>query len=82
MKKLYVCPHCQSEDVQIDGYEDGGGDYGEDLTPVFICNDCGYGFSEDEGFWGYECEPDEKPEPEGRISGNPDLWEVSGGYDQ
>ena len=74
MKKLYVCPHCGSEHSGIaSGYEDGGGDYGDDLTPIFDCSECGQWFTGDNGFWGWE--DDEE-------SGNPDLSEVSGGYDR
>lgn len=82
MKKLYVCPYCSSEHIQIDGYEDGGGDDGESLTAVYICKDCGMSSSEDEAFWGYEGQPDDNPDAEDGLSGNPDLHEISGGYDQ
>jgi transposase-like protein len=62
MRKLYVCPYCQSEHIHIDGYEDGGGDFGEDLTGVYLCEDCGMSSSEDEALWGYEDQPDDNPD--------------------
>lgn len=80
MKKLYVCPYCKSERIQIDGYEDGGGDDGEGLTAVYICADCGMWSYEDEAFWGYEGQPDDNPD-EDIPFGNPDLNKISGGYD-
>jgi hypothetical protein len=74
MKKLYVCPHCaEDQSFGISGYEDGGGDDSEGITAVYECFSCGLSFTEDEGFWGYEDED---------TSGNPDLNEVSGGYDR
>ncbi len=48
MKRIIQCPKCKSEDVAPSGYEDGGGDYGDELTPVYECFDCGYGFGIDE----------------------------------
>lgn len=62
MKKLYACPHCGSEHSGIaSGYEDGGGDYGDDLTPIFDCTECGQWFTDDDGFIGYEEQPDDNP---------------------
>lgn len=40
------CPYCGSEDVRELGYEDGGGDYGEAVTLVYRCNECGEAFEE------------------------------------
>jgi len=62
MHKVYSCLFCQSEHVYIDGYEDGGGDYGEDVTAVYRCPDCGMTMAEDEAFWGYEVQPDDNPD--------------------
>jgi len=54
MQRVYKCPSCGEEnDIAISGYEDGGGDYGDDLTPMFECFSCGHSFSGDEGFWGW-----------------------------
>lgn len=65
MKKLYVCPNCGSEHSGIaSAWEDGGGDQGEGLTPIFDCFECGKWFTGDEGFIGYEGQPDEKQKPE------------------
>ena len=62
MKWLYVCPHCQNEHSGIASwYEDGGGDDGERLTPIFDCHECGNWFTDDDGFWGYEGQPDDNP---------------------
>ena len=61
MKKLYVCPYCNSQHIYIDSYEDGGGAYGDDVTGVYTCEDCGMQSSEDEAFWGWEGQPDDNP---------------------
>lgn len=81
MKKLYECPSCLSEHSGIaSGYEDGSGYYGNDLTPIFDCSECGHCFTGDEGFIGYEGQPDDNPDDDIPF-GNPDLNEISGGYD-
>lgn len=62
MRKLYVCPHCKSEHHGYpSGYEDGGGDYGDENTPIFDCNECGNWFTGDEGFIGWEGQLDNNP---------------------
>ena len=48
MKRVIQCPMCKSEDVMLSGYEDGGGDYGDELTEAYECSDCGYTFGIDE----------------------------------
>ena len=71
MKKLYVCPHCKSEHSGIaSGYEDGGSDYGESLTPIFDCHECGNWFTGDDGFWGWEGQPDDNPTSEIPMNGD------------
>jgi hypothetical protein len=58
-RKIYVCPNCGQEHSGVaTGWEDGGGDDGEQLTPVFDCFECGSSFSADEGFWGWEMAED------------------------
>jgi hypothetical protein len=62
MKKLYVCPNCGQQHSGIaSAWEDGGGDYGDEYTPIFDCYQCGKWFTGDEGFWGYEGQPDDNP---------------------
>ena len=79
MKKLYACPNCGYEHSGLaSAWEDGGGDYGESLTPIFDCYECGNWFTGDDGFIGYEGQPDDNPDDD-IPSGNPDLPEVSGG---
>ena len=88
MRKLYACPGCDSEHSGIpSGYEDGGGDYGEGLTAIFDCSECGRWFTEEHGFIGYEGQPDDNPIgdipfDDDSPSGNPDLNVISGGYDR
>lgn len=63
MKKLYECPGCLSDHSGIpSSYEDGGGDDGEGLTAIFHCPECGIWFTEDEGFIGWEGQPDDNPD--------------------
>jgi len=53
-RRLYVCPDCGTEHSGIpSGYEDGGGEYGESLTPILDCAECGHWFTGDEGFVGF-----------------------------
>lgn len=62
MKKLYACPYCNSEHSGIaSGYEDGGGDYGNELTSIFDCAECGHWFTGDEGHIGFVGQPDDNP---------------------
>jgi hypothetical protein len=35
-----TCPVCHSDDLELVGYEDGGGDYGDELTAVYQCGVC------------------------------------------
>lgn len=35
------CPECGSREVYFRGWNDGGGDYGENLIEVLKCEDCG-----------------------------------------
>lgn len=82
MKKLYVCPHCKNEYSGIESvWEYGIGDYGDEYTHIFDCDECGKWFTEDDGFWGYEGQPDDNPDDD-IPSGNPDLNVISGGYDR
>jgi len=61
MVKIYKCPACGSWHSGVaDSYEDGGGDYGDDFTPIFYCEECGHSFYGDEGFWGWEDDTDYK----------------------
>jgi DNA-directed RNA polymerase subunit RPC12/RpoP len=48
LKRIIQCPDCGSEDVALNGYEDGGGDEGDELSPVYECFDCGHTFGIDE----------------------------------
>jgi hypothetical protein len=66
---------CKSEETYISGYEDGGGDYGDSITPWYECGSCGMSFVEDEAVVVYIIDDDEP-------SGNPDLNVISGGYDR
>lgn len=62
MKKAILCPYCKSHHSGIaSAYEDGGGDYGEGLTAIYDCNDCGLWFTEDEAIIGYTGQPDDNP---------------------
>lgn len=36
-----TCPFCDSKAVTFLGYEDGGGDYGDQVTGMYECEDCG-----------------------------------------
>lgn len=74
---IIQCPQCKSENIWLSGYEDGGGDYGDDLTPWHECGDCGETFAQDEAIlvWIHDSE---EPEPryfEYRDPGIPDRWE-------
>jgi len=89
VKKLYACPGCGEEHSGIAlGYEDGSGDYGDGLSPIFDCWQCGKVFTEGEGFIGWEGQPDDNPSfdipfsDDDDPSGNPDLNVISGGYDR
>jgi DNA-directed RNA polymerase subunit RPC12/RpoP len=63
-RRIYKCPGCGQEHSGVpSGYEDGGGDDGEQLTAIFDCDDCGRTFAEDEGFWGFESAADEEAAP-------------------
>lgn len=73
MRKLYICPYCKSWNIYLSSYEDGGGDFGDDVTGIYECSDCGASSSEDEALWGWEID-------DNSGSGNPDLDEISGGY--
>ena len=42
-----ICPYCGSEDVSYIGMEDGGGDYGNAVTEMWRCGDCGEDFEGD-----------------------------------
>lgn len=42
------CQMCHSENVWLQSYEDGGGDYGDELTPWYECGECGSTFTQDE----------------------------------
>ena len=60
-RRIYKCPGCTQDHSGVaTGWEDGGGDYGEQLTPVFECDECGYTFADDEGFWGWELDEAEE----------------------
>lgn len=81
MIKVYACPNCGSgHSGIIAAYEDGGGDFGDALTPIFDCTECGQWFTGEDGFIGWEGQPEDNPHDEIPF-GNPDLNEVSGGYD-
>lgn len=41
------CPVCNGHNLDYLGYQDGGGDYGEAVTEVFHCLDCGADFDSD-----------------------------------
>lgn len=41
---MIECPYCGSQDVEYLGYDDGGGDYGDMITPVFRCYSCDQAF--------------------------------------
>jgi len=63
MIKVYACPYCNVEHSGVaSGWEDGGGDYGEELTPIFDCEACGNWFTGDEGHIGYGGQPDDNPD--------------------
>jgi len=54
MTYLYQCPHCHSDHSGIaSAWEDGGGEYGDDLTPIFDCFECGGSFTGEDGMIGY-----------------------------
>lgn len=59
--RVYKCIYCDSENLFVTGYEDGGGDYGDDVTEVLQCEDCGASMPEDQAFWGWETD-DDSPE--------------------
>lgn len=62
MKELYVCPYCQSEHSGIaSSWDYDGGELFDDLIAIFDCTECGHHFTSDEGFWGYEGQPDDNP---------------------
>jgi len=48
LKRVVLCPDCGSQDVAIKGYEDGGGDERDELSPVYECSDCSNHFGLDE----------------------------------
>lgn len=62
MKQLYVCPYCKSEHSGIaSSWDADDGDYPQQMTAIFDCPECGHNFTADEGFWGYEGQPDDNP---------------------
>jgi len=73
---MTYCPHCGGENTEFLGYDDGAGDYGEDICEVWFCEDCQVHF--DEGL----PMPDDDGDDSDFISGNPDLYDVSGGHDK
>lgn len=38
----YVCPDCGSDNVYHWGYDDGCGNYGEELCEIWKCGNCDY----------------------------------------
>jgi len=44
---MQTCPYCGSGDVDYDGYDDGGGDYGDSVCEQFSCIECGQDFEGD-----------------------------------
>jgi len=67
------CRACGSADVEYLGYDD-------EATALYTCFTCGEVQSRAE--LDFDFDEDEWDSPDDDISGNPDLTEVSGGYDQ
>lgn len=62
MKKLHVCPHCENEHSGIvSRWDYDGGELFDDLIRIFDCPECGHWFTGDEGFLGWQGQPDDNP---------------------
>jgi len=46
--RYVICPECKNDEIKLVGYEDGGGDFGDELTPIYECLTCEHVFSLDE----------------------------------
>jgi len=46
--RYVICPECKNDEIKLVGYEDGGGDFGDELTPTYECLTCEHVFSVDE----------------------------------
>lgn len=41
-RRVYECPNCEGQDVEMFGYEDGMGEFGDDIQETWKCWACGY----------------------------------------
>ena len=62
-KYNYLCPHCGSTNIKSNGYDDGAGDYGDEIAEQFMCLDCEAYFEGDHYRLIHVADPESEEEP-------------------